>query len=154
MVGVPAYRSFRKFTVSVCAPVAKLPFTVIVSSWPEPCSADAVSVAADLLAVDADRVLRAALECVLADLQHQGIRTAADRRAASAAAGWRAASIGEGEIPRTAGQQRRRAVGHRDGIVGDAVHVQVAIGIGVPSYRSLRKLTVSRAARAQSCPGW
>ena len=43
MSGVPVYRSFRKFTVSVCVPVAKLPFTVVVSSCPDPCSDDAVS---------------------------------------------------------------------------------------------------------------
>jgi hypothetical protein len=83
--------------------------------------------ATDLVTIDAYRVLRTALERVLADLQEQGIRTAADCRIP-----WRRndAAIGEGEVQRPRGQQRRRSVRHRGAVVGDAVDVQVAIGVG------------------------
>ena len=148
MTGVPAYRSLRKFTVTLCVPVAKLPFTVVVSSWPRPVQRGGGEHAADLLAIDADGVLCAALEGVLADLQHQGIGTAADSRVLRRRD---RAAISEGKVRGPADISAAVPLGTVTLSYLIPSTYRLRSVSGVPLYRSLRKFTVSRAARARSC---
>ena len=92
----------------MCAPVAKLPFTVVVSSWPDPCSADAVITPP--ICLPSTLTVYCALpwnaSWLIFSTRESGplpivVFIGVEDRAA----------VGEGEVLRPRGQQRRRSVG-------------------------------------------
>ena len=127
MAAVPPQASLRNLTATLWVPAAQSPLRVRVSDWPAACGGGGGEGAADLLAVDADRVLRRALVGVLADLQDQRVGAGAGREgdrvggrlAGGRRWGGRRAAGGEGLHGRR--QVPRQGVGD-DGGVG-AAHV-------------------------------